>query len=93
MQFTLPRYLYNCSVCRPPRTYPPTQHAHSAFLFGSVFTANMNGAVDRYGTQLGDGQWQCYFKMNSEVPKSYLRGPQSPTASARAGAISNDREL
>jgi hypothetical protein len=40
--------------------------------------ANMNGMVDRFGTQPGDGQWQCYFRMDHALPHSELRGPDLP---------------
>ena len=38
--------------------------------------ANENGAVSRWGTEPGDGQWQCYYRMDNALPKAKYRGPK-----------------
>ena len=41
-----------------------------------LVVANENGAVSRWGTEPGDGQWQCYYRMDNALPKAKYRGPK-----------------
>ncbi len=52
-----------------------TEKAYSLRFYGD---ANADGMVDRSGTEPGDGQWQCYYRMDYALPHAELRGPQLP---------------
>lgn len=62
-----------------------TEKAYSQRFYGD---ANMNGMVDRFGTEPGDGQWQCYFRMDYALPHSELRGPKLPMVDRKSYAES-----
>ena len=32
--------------------------------------------MSRWGTEPGDGQWQCYYRMDNALPKAKYRGPK-----------------
>ncbi len=52
-----------------------TEKAFSLRFYGD---ANVDGMVDRFGTEPGEGQWQCYYRMDYALPHPELRGPKLP---------------